>query len=583
VKYGKRVDFRIDTVIVLAYLLGIMAVGILAGYRKNTSSDQFFLAGRSLRWPIIGTGLFCANISTIHLVGLASSGYKDGLVIGNFEWMASFCLILLGIVFAPFYFRSKISTLPEYVEKRYGTGARTFLAFIFVMSALLVHIGISLYAGAKVLEAFFGIPYVASIIVISLITAIYTIIGGLRAVMITDAIQAVLLLLGAAILTFAGIQALPGVGVESWADFQAACRPDQLSMVQPIKDAAAPGSLGLREFSWYSILFGYPVLGIWYWCTDQTIVQKVLAAKTEKDGRNGAIFAGFLKILPVFLMVLPGVIGYVLFQEKIGDDNDATLMVMMKELLPEGVRGLMAAGLLAALMSTIEAALNSTATLTAEDIVKRLRPDTADATLVSIGRVTAGVVVVLAMLWSTQGGKFGSIFEAINKIPMAFAPAITTIFLGGVFWPRGNKQGAMAALLFNVVIGLVYLAIDIPLIGTEQIIAGTPRHPVHAGRVVSVPDVQRGLHHRQPDDPGSVQEADRQPLLDPPVGRRARQDGGHPHRSSRHGGDPVHHHGRFVLDPPLGSAEKGADPLEGTRCFPGNTVCPERVRPPDRA
>ncbi|TVS16686.1 MAG: sodium:glucose symporter [Planctomycetaceae bacterium] len=461
----------IDTVVVIVYLLGIMTVGILAGYRKHASSDQFFLAGRSLRWPIIGTGLFCANISTIHLVGLASSGYKDGLVIGNFEWMASFCLILLGMVFAPFYFRNRISTLPEYVQKRYGTGIRTFLAGIFVMSALLVHIGISLYAGAKVLEAFFGIPYVASIITISLITAIYTIIGGLRAVMITDAIQAVLLLLGAAILTFAGIQALPSVGVETWADFQAACRPDQLSMVQPIRDAAAPGRLGLREFSWYSILFGYPVLGIWYWCTDQTIVQKILAAKTERDGRNGAIFAGFLKILPVFLMVLPGVIAYVLFQDKIGDDNDATLMVMMQELLPVGIRGLMAAGLLAALMSTIEAALNSTATLTAEDIVKRLRPDTPDATLVSIGRVTAGVVVVLAMLWSTQGAKFGSIFEAINKIPMAFAPGITTIFLWGVFWPRGNKQGAMAALLFNVVIGSIYLIIDIPLIGTQQVIA----------------------------------------------------------------------------------------------------------------
>ena len=461
----------VDTIIIAVYLLGIMTVGILAGYRKNTSSDQFFLAGRSLRWPIIGTGLFCANISTIHLVGLASSGYKDGLVIGNFEWMAAFCLILLGIVFAPFYFRSRISTLPEYVEKRYGTGARTFLACIFVMSALLVHIGISLYAGAKVLEEFFGIPYLTSIIGISVITAVYTIIGGLKAVMITDAIQAVLLLLGAAVLTFAGIQALPGVGIESWVDFKAACRPDQLSMIQPIKDVAAPGSLGLREFSWYSILFGYPILGIWYWCTDQTIVQKILAAKTEKDGRDGAIFAGFLKILPVFLMVLPGVIAYVLFKDKIGEDNDRTLMVMMTELLPVGIRGLMAAGLLAALMSTIEAALNSTATLTAEDIVKRLRPNTTDRQLVTIGRVTAGVVIVLAMLWSTQGAKFGSIFEAVNKIPMAFAPGITTVFLWGVFWPRGNKQGAMAALVTNVILGFIYLAIDIPLIGDKQIIA----------------------------------------------------------------------------------------------------------------
>ena len=462
----------VDAVIIVAYLLGIMVIGILAGYRKKTSSTQFFLAGRSLKWPVIGAGLFCANISTIHLVGLASSGYKDGLVIGNFEWMASFCLIILGLVFAPFYFRSRLNTLPEYLEKRYGTGARTFLAFIFILSALLVHIGISLYAGAKVMEEFFGFPFVYSIIGISVITAVYTIVGGLRAVMITDAIQAVLLLCGAAVLTVAGIMALPGAGIETFADFKEAIKPDQISMVQPIHDAGASGALQLREFSWYSILFGYPILGIWYWCTDQTIVQKTLAAKTEKDGRNGAIFAGFLKILPVFLMVLPGVIGYVLFKDQIGTDNDATLMVMMKNLLPMGVKGLMAAGLLAALMSTIEASLNSTATLTAEDIVKRFRPETKDASLVLIGRITAGVVIVLAMLWSTQGAKFGSIFEAINKIPMMFAPAITCVFLGGVFWPRGTKQGAMAALVFNVVVGIVYMLIDIPLIGTEQIIAG---------------------------------------------------------------------------------------------------------------
>ncbi|WP_372805781.1 sodium:solute symporter family transporter, partial [Pontiella sp.] len=409
----------IDTIIIIAYLVGIVAVGIFAGYKKDTSSEDFFLGGRSLKWPIIGTGLFCANISTIHLVGLASSGYQHGLVVGNFEWMAAFCLILLGMVFAPFYFRSKISTLPEYVEKRYGSGARSFLAGIFIMSALLVHIGISLYAGAKVLEAFFGINYIVSIIGISVITAIYTILGGLKAVMITDAIQAVLLLGGAALLTWFGIQALPEAGIDSWAAFKAACKPDQLSMIQPIIAEGAPGKFGLNEFSWYSILFGYPVLGIWYWCTDQTIVQKILSAKTEKDGRDGAIFAGYLKILPVFLMVLPGAVGYVLFKDKIGDDPDSTLMVMMTNLLPVGIRGLMAAGLLAALMSTIEAALNSTATMAAEDILKRIRPNTPDRQLVTIGRITAGVVVVLAMLWSTQGGKFGSIFEAINKIPMA--------------------------------------------------------------------------------------------------------------------------------------------------------------------
>ena len=455
-----------DLAIIIVYLVGIMAIGLWAGYRKRTSSTQFFLAGRALPWVIIGPALFCANISTIHLVGLAADGYRVGLAVGNFEWMASFCLIVLGLAFAPFYFRSRLSTLPEYLEKRYCPTARTILAFIFIMSALLVHIGISLYAGAKVLEEFFGLNMYVSIIGISIITAIYTIIGGLRAVMITDAIQAVLLLLGAGVLTLMAIFALPGHGIETLAQFKEAIKPEQANMLQSIRDTGGR----MNDYSWLAMLFGYPVLGIWYWCTDQTIVQKVLAAKTERDGKNGAIFAGFLKILPVFIMVFPGVLGYVLFKDQIGSDNNATLLVMIKELLPVGVKGLFAAGLLAALMSTIEAALNSTATLTAEDIVKRIRPQIKDRTLVWVGRVTACVVILLAMAWSTQGGRFESIFVAINKIPMMFAPAITCVFLLGVFWRRGTKQAAMTALIFNLVIGIIYLLIDIPLIGSKQIV-----------------------------------------------------------------------------------------------------------------
>jgi SSS family solute:Na+ symporter len=368
-----------DLVIIIVYLLGIMTIGIWAGYRKKASSTQFFLAGRSLPWSIIGPALFCANISTIHLVGLAADGYRVGLAVGNFEWMASFCLIILGLGFVPFYFRSKLSTLPEYLEKRYCPTARTILAFIFLMSALLVHIGISLYAGAKVLEEFFGLNMYVSIVGISVITAAYTIIGGLRAVMITDAIQAVLLLCGAAILTIAALFALPAHGIETLAQFKEALKPEQANMLQSIRNVQTGR---MNDYSWLVMVFGYPVLGIWYWCTDQTIVQKTLAARTERDGKSGAVFAGYLKILPVFVMVFPGVLAYVLFKDQIGADNNATLMVMMKNLLPVGIKGLFAAGLLAALMSTIEAALNSTATLMAEDIVQRVRPQTKDRTLV---------------------------------------------------------------------------------------------------------------------------------------------------------------------------------------------------------
>jgi SSS family solute:Na+ symporter len=453
----------LDLVIIVCYLLGIMGIGIWAGYKKGASSEEFFLAGKSLRWPIIGAALFTANISTIHLVGLAADGYRIGLVVGNFEWMAAFTLIILGLVFAPFYLRNRLRTLPEYLEKRYSPITRTFMAFIAILGALLIHIGISLYAGAKVMEHFFGINMYVSIVVIALITATYTIIGGLKAVVVTDSIQAVLLLLGAAVLTVVSIMHLPDVGIHSLTELKAAVKPEQMNMIHSLKD----GSGFFNEYSWLTVIFGYFVLGIWYWCTDQTIVQKVLGARSEKDGQKGAIFAGFLKIIPVFLMVFPGIVGYLLFKEQIIEPND-TLLVMMKNLLPTGLRGLMAAGLLAALMSTIEAALNSTATVTAEDIVKRLRPRTRDRTLVLVGRITAAVVIILAMLWSTQGGRFTSIFVAVNKIPMMFAPAITTVFLMGVFWRRGTKEAALATLSGGAVVGGLYFLIDLPVFGEVQ-------------------------------------------------------------------------------------------------------------------
>jgi SSS family solute:Na+ symporter len=447
----------IDMVIVVVYLIGIMIIGIMAGYRKGASSEQFFLAGKSLKWPMIGAALFTANISTIHLVGLAADGYRIGIVVGNFEWMASFCLIILGLIFVPFYLRSKINTLPEFLEKRYSTTCRLILAFIAIWSALLVHIGVSLFAGATVFKEFFGINPVISIVVIAVVTAIYTILGGLKAIVVTDSIQAVLLLGGCILLTFIAIFKLPDVNINSFAELKAAVQPDQMSMAHSLRDANG----NFNEYSWLTVMVGYHVLGIWYWCTDQTIVQKTLGAKDMRQAQLGALFAGFLKILPLFFMVLPGVLAYVLFADKIKSPND-TLTVMIDNLLPIGLKGLFAAGLLAAVMSTVEAALNSTATVTAKDIVQRIRPDIKDKTLVLIGRITACVVIVLAMLWSPYCGKFKSIFVVINKVPMMFAPAITTVFVLGVFWKRGTKQAALATFIVGLVIGLTYFMVDLP-------------------------------------------------------------------------------------------------------------------------
>jgi SSS family solute:Na+ symporter len=375
--------------------------------------------------------------------------------------MATFTLVLLGLVFAPFYFRSRISTLPEFLEKRYGPGARIMLAFMAILAALFIHIGMSLYAGAAVFRQFFGIDVVTSIVIISVVTGIYTILGGLKAVVVTESIQAVILILGAIVVTAFAVLALPSHGIHTLADFKAAVKPDQLSMLQ------TRSATGLN---WYAIFLGYPILGIWYWCTDQTIVQRVLGSRTEKDAQYGALFAGLLKILPVFILVLPGVLGYVLFRDVIGADANQTLPVLLVRLIPTGLKGVIAAGLLAALMSTIAAALNSSATLVAVDIVKRIRPEASDRAQIRIGQICAVAVMLLAMAWSTQGGRYASIFEAINTIASYLAPPITAVFLWGVFWKRGTRQAALTTLVAGFLIGVASFLIDLPVFGTEKVI-----------------------------------------------------------------------------------------------------------------
>lgn len=376
----------VDTVVLASYLVGITLFGIWVGYRRNASSGQYFLAKKSLGWFTIGAAVFTSNISTIHLVGLAASGAKDGMVIGNFEWMGCFTLMLLGLVFAPFYLKSGVATLPEFMERRYGQQARMFLAVIGLFGgALLIHIGISLFAAAKLFESFLGVPMFLTILVLSLFTVTYTALGGLKAVVMTENIQACLLLGGALLITNSGLRALGDAGVQNLKEFQAAVQPRQLNMLRPVFDGAGQ----LNGFSWLAVLLGYPILGIWYWCADQTHVQRVLAARNLKAAQNGPLFAGFLKITPVFLMVLPGVIGYVLWNKGVFQlatvpgsglpDYNTMLPSLINFLVPVGIRGLLAASMAAALMSCMAAPLNSCATLISMDIVTRHSPDMEDS------------------------------------------------------------------------------------------------------------------------------------------------------------------------------------------------------------
>jgi SSS family solute:Na+ symporter len=319
----------------------------------------------------------------------------------------------------------------------------------------------SLYAGAVVFHAFFGINVMTSIVVISVITAIYTVLGGLKAVVVTETIQAVILIIGAIILTGFAIAALPDHGVTTLAELKAQLKPGQMSMLHSGESLRSLGEGGFESgLTWYACLLGYPINGLWYWCSDQTIVQRVLGAKSMHAAQMGPIFAGFLKILPVFILVFPGVIAFVLFRDIIGTDANQTFPVLIDQLLPTGLKGIMAAALLAALMSTIAAALNSSATLVALDIVKRIKPSTTDKQQIKYGRIAAVVVMILAMAWSTQGNQFSSIFEAINKIAAALAPPVATVFLFGVFSKRGTGKAAIVTMVVGLLLGIAAFCID---------------------------------------------------------------------------------------------------------------------------
>lgn len=469
-------------------MVAMVMIGVFQLKKRTKTSDGFFLAGRDIRWPLIGLSLFAANISTIHLVGLASSGFNEGMVWGCFEWLAVVTLIILSFVFAPFYFKSRIQTLPEFLERRYDARSRTVFAFIAILGALFVHIGMSLYTGAIIFERFFGIGMWTSITLISVVTLVYYLAGGLKAVVYTQAVQTAILLFGSLALTVAGILKLTDY-MEAMnmtggfmANFIDLLRPGQLDVLHNKESLGAltetiNGEFASRGFkkvsdsglTWYAAFLGYPILGLWYWCSDQTIVQQVLAAKTEDDARRGPIFAGFLKTMTPFLMILPGVIGYAIFKEDIfaaanaamvNKPGDMTLVVLIDKLLPVGLTGLFAAALIAALMSTVAAALNSISTLVSIDIYKRIKPQSKESNILLVGRVASIIVMVLAALWSTQGGKFSSVFEAINKVASALSPSVAAVLLLGVLSKRGTKEASFVTLLAGLSLGILCFILD---------------------------------------------------------------------------------------------------------------------------
>jgi SSS family solute:Na+ symporter len=443
----------LDWSLIVGYFVAVFAVAAWASRpRKHDrdSSSGYFLAGRNAGWFVIGASLFASNIGSEHLVGLAGAGASSGVAMGQFEVQASLMLLLLGWLFVPFYLKSGVFTMPEFLERRYSSAARWYLAVISIVGYVLTKISVTVYAGGLVIEALTGIDLWTASIVVVIATGVYTVLGGLRAVLYTDMFQMFVLLGGAAAVTVIGLGELGG-----WNRMVELAGPDHLSMWKPMTDP---------DFPWTGILFGAPLVGAWYWCTDQFIVQRVLSARDITQARRGTLFAGWLKLLPLFLFVVPGVVAYCL--AKTGqislDRPDQALPVLIGALLPSGVRGLVVAGMLAALMSSLSSVFNSCSTLVTFDIYKKLRPEASERQLVWVGQISTAVLVVLGIAWIPVMQRVSQeLYTYLQSVQAYIAPPITAVFLFGVAWKRANAAGAMTALVAGFALGMGRLAAEL--------------------------------------------------------------------------------------------------------------------------
>lgn len=442
--------------LVIALYFGVTALGALyATWRERRAGGQetsadYFLAGRDTGWFVVGASLFSSNIGSEHLVGLAGTGASSGVAVAQFEILAAFILLLLGWLFTPFYLRSGVYTMPEFLERRYSPAARWYLAGISIVGYVLTKISVTIFAGGVVFEALMGINFWTGALAVVVATGIYTLFGGLRAVLITDTIQMVVLILGAIAVTLVGLEAVGG-----WGEMARQAGPEFMDMWKPASDPSFP---------WTGILLGAPILGVWYWCTDQFIVQRVLAARNLREARRGTVFAGFLKVLPLFIFVVPGIIAMVLSRQgklQLGTPDQA-LPALVGSLLPTGLRGLVVAGLLAALMSSLSSVFNSTSTLITWDVYKKLRPGASERQLVLVGRLSTGVLVVLGLAWIPLMKLIsGQLYQYIQSVQAYIAPPIAAVFLLGLFWSRLNARGAMASLLAGFVLGMGRLVAEL--------------------------------------------------------------------------------------------------------------------------
>ncbi len=445
----------LDWIVLGIYFLALILVAVWVVLQKNKNTEDYFLAGRNVGWFVIGASIFASNIGSEHVVGLAGTGFESGAPMAHYE-LHAWIVLLLGWLFLPFYIRSGAFTMPEFLEKRFDSKSRWFLSLFSLVAYVLTKVSVTIYAGGIVVSELLGIPFWYGAIGVVVFTGIYTVIGGMKAVIYTETLQAIILILGSIIITYLGLQEVGG-----WVELRntvVAASPDHFNMWRPMSDP---------DFPWTGLLFGGTIVGVWYWCTDQYIVQRTLAANNIKIGRRGAIFGAYLKLLPIFIFLIPGIIAFALSIQNPEvfsvEKADRAFPMLVKTLLPVGLKGLVAGGLMAALMSSLASVFNSCSTIFTIDIYKKLKPNESEKKLLNIGKLATTVIVILGIIWIPIMEKIGGgvMYQYLQNVQSYIAPPVAAVFILGILWKRVNSKAAITTLMAGLILLIMRLSSEI--------------------------------------------------------------------------------------------------------------------------
>ena len=459
----------LDWLAIVLFFAGMLAIVWVAMRRKVKSGEDYFLSARDATWLPIGTSIYTSNIGSEHLVGLAGAGFATGLAMAHWEIQA-WIILILGWVFVPIYDRIKVFTMPEFLELRFSKGSRSILSFLTIASLVLTKIAATLYAADVVFKVFLGRDSIMLFgrqvdmfwviaLGLAIATGIYTALGGLRVIMYTAVLQTPVLLFGSICILLIGLHKLGGGNlITGWQAMMTAVGKN-VHLVRPLSD---------KSFPWLAVLPGSAIIGFWYWCTDQYIVQRVLAGKNQQESRRGSILAAYLKLTPVFIFMIPGMMAFALTkvaESGFSTSGDAAYTSLVAQILPHGIRGIVACGMLASLMASLASKFNASATLFTMDFYQKWHPTASGRTQVLVGRIATGVIVLVGILWIPVMKTLGkNLYEYLQSVQGYMSPAIAVLFVAGIFWKRANAPAAFWSFLVGAFGGFFRLGLDL-LIG----------------------------------------------------------------------------------------------------------------------